>query len=85
MNEAYETEIDTIQSLFFDELLDHEKLPYWPYCYARDVLHGRFEAGEEVIAKDGQYSLYYGRFEKGEKAIAKNYFADMNKEFLNTL
>jgi len=48
------------------------------YYYAENILRGRFELGEEAIAKDTVYSYYYakniirGRFELGEKAIAKD-------------
>jgi hypothetical protein len=57
---------------------------YYPYYYARDVLKGRFEKGEDAIATNEWYSYYYaedilnGRFEKGEYAISEDsyYFID---------
>lgn len=51
---------------------------YTSYCYARDVLKGRFELGEDAIAKGCPvYSYEYakiikGRFEKGEASIAQD-------------
>ena len=50
--------------------------PFWTYWYAENVLKGRFELGESIIARDAQNSLYYaenvlkGRFALGEPAIA---------------
>ena len=46
------------------------------FNYARDILEGRFELGEEAISKNQGYSLRYahevleGRFEIGEEAIS---------------
>lgn len=46
------------------------------YMYARDILKGRFELGEELIIKDSEYSYWYarivlrGRFELGEELIS---------------
>ena len=48
------------------------------YCYANDILKGRFEKGEDIISKDARYSYYYARdvlnsrFEKGEDIISKD-------------
>ena len=48
------------------------------FCYARDVIKGRFELGEPVIAQDHKWAYMYaayvleGRFELGEPIIAKN-------------
>lgn len=50
--------------------------PYYAYMYARDVIEGRFPAGEPVIATHSVYSYLYaedvigGRFPEGEAAIA---------------
>ncbi len=58
------------------------EFPENAYFYAKNVLKGRFEQGEEVISKDDYYSYYYAkdalkplgidRFEKGEEAISKS-------------
>ena len=51
--------------------------PRWAYNYARDVLKGRFELGEESISKNSELSYYYardilkGRFTDGENVIKK--------------
>jgi len=52
------------------------------FIYAREVVKGRFEKGEEAISKDPYYTYWYaqdvikGRFEKGEEAISKDpYYA----------
>jgi len=48
----------------------------WAYHYAREVIKGRFEAGEAAIARDAACAYLYardvikGRFEAGEAAIA---------------
>lgn len=48
---------------------------YYAYCYAVDIIRGRFEAGEPAIATDPASAYYYattilgGRFEAGEDAI----------------
>jgi len=48
------------------------------YVYAKLVLKGRFEKGEDVISEHPYYSFLYalhilnGRFKKGEKAISKD-------------
>jgi hypothetical protein len=48
------------------------------YRYARDVIKGRFEEGEDAISMDHVYAYWYakyvvkGRFEKGEDAISKH-------------
>ena len=50
--------------------------PEWSYCYAQEVLHGRFPEGETAIASDAYWSYQYardvlrGRFPEGETAIA---------------
>lgn len=50
----------------------------YAYYYARNVIGGRFELGEEAIATDGYYSYHYaymvlgGRFELGEAAISNS-------------
>jgi hypothetical protein len=52
--------------------------PYYAYCYARDIIKGRWELGEAIIATDPQYAYSYAisvikeRFELGEAAIATN-------------
>ena len=35
--------------------------PYWAYEYARDVIEGRFPAGEPVIMKDRKYASWYAQ------------------------
>ena len=51
---------------------------YCSYCYAEEVLKGRFELGEPAIATHTRLSYDYAkdvlkcRFELGEPAIAKN-------------
>jgi lambda repressor-like predicted transcriptional regulator len=58
-------------------LAEHHHEAKLAYYYARDVLNGRFPAGEAVIAKDAGLSYCYakdvvkGRFPEGEAAIAK--------------
>ena len=48
--------------------------------YAEYVLKGRFELGEEIIAKNATYSYYYARnvlkarFELGENVILSSKF-----------
>jgi hypothetical protein len=48
------------------------------YCYAGEVMFGRYELMEKVISKSSYYSYLYaddiikGRFELGEEAIAKD-------------
>ena len=50
------------------------------YEYALYVLKGRFELGEEIIAKNAAYSYYYARnvlkvrFELGENVILSSKF-----------
>jgi len=52
----------------------------WSYEYARNVLQGRFPAGEATIAQSAEYSFKYaefvleGRFPAGEKAICSDYW-----------
>jgi hypothetical protein len=56
--------------------------------YARNVIKGRFELGEPVIAKDAQRSFMYarnvikGRFELGEPKILKSIYAEDYKLLL---
>ena len=59
------------------EALNKDKnAPFWAYWYARNVVKGRFEAGEDAIARDAHRSYSYanrvlnGRFEAGEPVIA---------------
>jgi hypothetical protein len=46
------------------------------YCYARDVIKGRWEEGEKIISTEPEISYRYarniikGRFEGGEKSIS---------------
>jgi len=48
------------------------------YCYAEDVIKGRFILGEPVISQDSQCSFWYARdiikdrWEKAEPAISKD-------------
>lgn len=68
-----------------------EFAPYWAYWYAREVLKGRFEEGESVIATDAEWSYYYacdvlnGRFILAEPIIATDAeWSDCyNREVLN--
>ena len=52
----------------------------WSYWYAKDILHGRFPAGEPEIAKNAGMSYNYaldvikGRFPAGEPELAKNIY-----------
>ena len=61
-----------------EEFYENSHAPFWAYWYAREVIGGRFELGEETIAKSSLYSYLYarnvlkGRFELGEAAIALN-------------
>jgi hypothetical protein len=54
---------------------------YWSYIYARDVIRGRWEAGERIIASNAHISCAYardvirGRWEKGESEIARDSLA----------
>jgi hypothetical protein len=50
----------------------------YSYQYAKEIIKGRFEAGEATIAKEAHESFFYalevlkGRFELGEMAISKS-------------
>lgn len=33
--------------------------PYYSYCYARDVIKGRWEESEQIIANDSEWSYVY--------------------------
>lgn len=50
------------------------------YAYAKDVLHGRFPAGEEAISTSAAYAYCYAclvagkRFKAGEETISKDSF-----------
>ncbi len=39
--------------------IDIEQCAYMCYSFAMDVLHSRFELGEEIISKCPLYSYYY--------------------------
>ena len=59
----------------------------YSYCYARDVLKGRFEKGEDVISKDAYYSYLYARyvlksrFKEGEDVIITDpYYSKLYKK-----
>jgi hypothetical protein len=58
------------------------------YDYARNVIVGRFELGEPVIAKDVHYAYSYacdvikGKFELGESKILKSIYAEDYKLLL---
>ena len=61
---------------------------YYSYCYAKNIIKGRFRKGEDAIAQSPIYSYYYavniikGRFEKGEDIIMNSDFAsDYVEEF----
>ena len=51
-------------------------LPRDAYGHAKDIIKGRWERGENLIAKSAEYSYLYalnvikGRFKKGEKVIS---------------
>ena len=51
---------------------------WYSYCYARDVIKGRWEPGEAIIATNAYYSHCYatnvikGRFPLGEPVISKS-------------
>ena len=51
---------------------------YLAYCYARDLIKGRFELAEPTIAQDANLAYYYardvikGRFELAEPTIAQD-------------
>jgi len=50
----------------------------YSYCYAINIIKGRFILGKSVISQDAEYSYLYakyvikGRFILGEPAISKN-------------
>ena len=50
---------------------------YSSYCYANEIIKGRWEPGEAIIATDFEYSYCYaryvikGRFPLGEPVIAQ--------------
>lgn len=52
--------------------------PWYSYCYANNIIKGRWEEGEKSIATNSGYSFWYardvikGRFIEGEKTIATN-------------
>jgi hypothetical protein len=52
--------------------------PYYAYAYARDIIKGRWEKGEPIIAKDPYSSHHYAtevikkRFKMAEPMMAKN-------------
>ena len=52
--------------------------PKYAYRYARDVIEGRFEEAEPVIARDAYYAYYYARdvikdrFHEAEPVIAQD-------------
>ena len=72
------------QILKGDVCMDLENiLPYACMRYARDVLKGRFEVGEEFISTDAHHSLVYAnilnkRFELGEEAISGEAYHSFN-------
>jgi len=50
---------------------------YYSYCYAINIIKGKWELGEPTISKNAQFSFIYardvkGRFILGEPAISKN-------------
>jgi len=34
---------------------------FYSFCYAKDVIEGRWELGEPVISKDAYYSFHYAK------------------------
>jgi hypothetical protein len=72
-----------------DEMLKSLNSSTEAYYYARDVIKGRFEMGEPVIAKN-MYSAYAyarkiikGRFELGEKVImSDDFYTKLYEKFL---
>ena len=65
-----------------ERIIDLEKIiskdPYWSNLYARDIINGPFELGEEAIASSIYYSYWYsndvlkGQFSLGEKIISND-------------
>lgn len=57
------------------------------YLYAKQILKGRFELGEEAISKNIYYSFYYSvrvlanRFKLGEAVISQNPYYSHNYVF----
>ena len=90
---ACRTDISILKSFkSATEFVNDVLAPVWALWYAENVLKGKFEQGEILIAKDSYCSYNYvkyvlkGRFELGEKAISENAILyDEYKEFLDDL
>ena len=60
---------------YYESVIAKDK--YSSYCYAKNVLKGRFEKGEKAIAINSYYSCWYaknvlkGRFELCEYVLIK--------------
>ena len=61
-NNACNYQLNIIKSLKnISDILNNNKIQYWAYWYAKNIIKDRWPEAEEIIKNDPKWSYYYAR------------------------